>query len=77
MISMTKLIVAVVATAIVGTTIYAPISVAAATADNAALQKTTADCKAQVKSYAKYHETSWYAQRKMVKKCVADATAKQ
>ena len=74
---MTKLIVAVVATAIVGTAVYAPISATAATTDNAALQKTTVDCKAQVKSYAKYHETSWYTQRKMVKKCVADATAKQ
>ena len=73
---MTRIIAVVVTSVIAGATVYAPIGAAAATADNAALQKTTADCKAQVKSYAKYHETSWYAQRKMVKKCIADATAK-
>ena len=74
---MTKLIAAVVTTAIVGAVAYAPISAAAATADNAALKKATADCKAQVKGYTKYHETSWYARHKMVKKCVAEAMAKK
>ena len=43
----------------------------AATNSNAdALKKATADCRAQVKDYAKYNETSWYGRRKMVKKCV-------
>jgi hypothetical protein len=36
----------------------------------AALKKATADCRAQVKEYAKYNETSWYGRRKMVKQCV-------
>jgi hypothetical protein len=35
-----------------------------------ALKKATADCRAQVKEYAKYNATSWYARRKMVKKCL-------
>jgi hypothetical protein len=35
-----------------------------------ALKKATADCRAQVKNYAKYNETSWYGRRKMVKKCI-------
>ena len=36
----------------------------------AALKKATADCRAQVKEYAKYNETSWYGRHKMVKKCL-------
>jgi hypothetical protein len=36
----------------------------------AALKKATADCRAQVKEYAKYNATSWYARHKMVKKCL-------
>ena len=35
-----------------------------------ALKKASADCRAQVKEYGKYNETSWYGRRKMVKKCV-------
>jgi hypothetical protein len=35
-----------------------------------ALKKASADCRAQVKEYAKYNETSWYGRRMMVKKCV-------
>jgi hypothetical protein len=35
-----------------------------------ALKKATADCRAQVKDYAKYNATSWYGRRKMVKLCV-------
>jgi hypothetical protein len=50
---------------------------AAAQTDKAAMQKATADCKAQVKEYAQYHETSWYARHKMVKSCVKDALAKK
>ena len=74
---MTKLIAAVVTAAIVGAIAYAPVGAAAATADNAALQKAKADCKAEVKNYAKYNETSRYARYKMVKKCVAEAMAKK
>jgi hypothetical protein len=74
---MTKSIAAAAAAAIIGALACAPFSAAAATADKAALQKATADCKAQVKGYAKYHETSWYARHKMVKICVADAMAKR
>jgi hypothetical protein len=74
---MTKFIGAAVTAAIIGAVAYAPISADAATADKAALQKATADCKAQVKTYANYNETSWHARRKMVKKCVAEAMAKQ
>lgn len=78
MIPIMKSIAAVVAAAIIGATaLYGPTSAAAATADKAALQKATADCKAQVKDYAKYNETSWYARHKMVKKCVAEALAKK
>ena len=43
---MTKLITVVVTAAIVGAVAYAPVGAAAATADNAALQKAKADCKA-------------------------------
>jgi hypothetical protein len=35
-----------------------------------ALKNATADCRAQVKDYAKYNATSWYGRRKMVKQCV-------
>jgi hypothetical protein len=43
---------------------------AANDSDAAALKKATAECQAQVKEYAKFNETSWYARRKMVQKCV-------
>jgi hypothetical protein len=43
---------------------------AATDTDAAALKKATAECQAQVKEYAKYNATSWYARRQMVKKCV-------
>jgi hypothetical protein len=45
--------------------------------DKAAMQKITADCKAQTKQYAQYNETSWYQRRKMTKNCVNDAVAKK
>jgi hypothetical protein len=78
MILMRKLIAGVAATVVVCAMAYAPISAAAETApDKAAMQKATAECKAQVKDYAKYNETSWYKRHKMVKKCVADAMAKK
>ncbi len=35
-----------------------------------ALKEAAADCRAQVKEYAKYNATSWYGRRKMVKQCV-------
>jgi hypothetical protein len=43
----------------------------------ATLQHATDSCKAQVKEYAKYDETSWWQRHKMVKKCVNDALAKK
>jgi hypothetical protein len=45
--------------------------------DKTAMQKATADCKAQVKQYAQYNDTSWYRRRQMVKSCVNDALAKK
>jgi hypothetical protein len=76
MIPMKKMISTIAATAILCT--VAAIGAAAETApDKAVLQKATAECKAQVKDYAKYNETSWYARHKMVKKCVKEALAKK
>jgi hypothetical protein len=78
MILMRKLIAGVATTAVVCAMAYAPISAVAETApDKAAVQKATAECKTQVKDYAKYNETSWYKRHKMVKKCVQDALAKK
>ena len=49
--------------------LFVPLSASAANdIDKAALKKATAECRAQVKQYAQYHETSWYARHKMVKK---------
>ncbi len=56
----------------------APMAAAATTdADKAALQQATATCKAQVKEYARFNETSWYARHKMIKSCIKDALAKK
>jgi hypothetical protein len=52
-------------------------AVAASDVDKAAMQKVTADCKAQVKQYAQYNDTSWYQRHKMMKGCVSDALAKK
>ena len=41
-----------------------------------AMQKATAECRAQVKDYAQYHETSWYQRHKMVKNCMKQPFAK-
>jgi hypothetical protein len=58
---MNKLIVGVAATAAICAVAWAPNSAAAETnANKAALQKATVECRAQVKDYAQYHETSWY-----------------
>jgi hypothetical protein len=62
---------------VVGTVIGPTQLLAAMDATKAALQPATATCKAQVKEYARYHETSWYARHKMVKNCVKDALAKK
>jgi hypothetical protein len=43
----------------------------------AAVKQATATCQAEVKEHAKYNEMSLWAQRKVVKKCVADALAKR
>ena len=48
---------------------------AAAASDAAALKQAAATCKAQVKEQSQFHETSWYARHKLVKKCVKDAMA--
>lgn len=45
-------------------------AIAANNSNTDALKKTTADCQAQVKEYAKYNATSWYGRRKMIKQCV-------
>jgi hypothetical protein len=45
---------------------------AANNVDKAVLKKATAECRAQVMEYARYHETSWWARHKLVKKCIAD-----
>jgi hypothetical protein len=57
---------------------FAPMAaVAASDADKAALQKATADCRAQVKEYARYHETYWYQRHKMLKKCINDTLSEK
>jgi hypothetical protein len=73
---MTKLVAALAASAFICAAACAPASAAAET-DKAALQKATADCKAQVKKYAQYNETSWYQRHKMVKSCIEDALEKK
>jgi hypothetical protein len=75
---MHKLLASVAATVLMSGIAFTPMAaVAASDTDKAALQKTTADCKAQVKEYAQYHETYWYQRRKMLKKCINDALGKQ
>jgi hypothetical protein len=76
--SIAGLAVLICATTLIGATtlVYAlaPSTATAATdADKAAL----ASCKAEVKEYAKYNETSWWQRHKMVQKCVKDAVAKK
>jgi hypothetical protein len=44
--------------------------------DKAAVKQATTTCRGEVKEHAKYNEMSLWAQRKAVKKCVADALAK-
>jgi hypothetical protein len=75
---MNKLVAGLATTAVICAVAYAPIGAAAETdADKAALQKATAECRARVKEYAQYHETSWYQRHKMVKTCVNQALAKK
>jgi hypothetical protein len=74
---MIKLIGGLTATILICGTAFTPIAVAATDADKAALQQATATCKAQVKDYARFNETSWYARHKMVKSCIKDALAKK
>ena len=77
-IPMKRLVAALATTAVICAVACAPLSAAAETnAIKAALQKATADCRAQVKKYAQYHETSWYQRHKMVKSCVKDTLAKK
>jgi stress-induced morphogen len=44
-------------------------------ADKAAMKKANDSCKAQVKEEAHFHEMSWWARHKAVKKCVNDMLA--
>jgi hypothetical protein len=75
---MIKLVAGLTATVLICGTAFAPTAIAAATdADTAALQQATATYKAQVKEYARFNETSWYARHKMVKSCIKDALAKK
>ena len=75
---MNKLIVGLAATAAICAVAGAPNGAAEETdANKAALQKASVECRAQVKDYAKYHETSWYQRHKMIKTCVKQALAKQ
>jgi hypothetical protein len=75
---MIKSVGGLMATVLICGTALAPMTAAAATdADKAALRQATAACKTQVKEYAKYNETSWYARHKMVKSCIKDALAKK
>ena len=48
-------------------------SASANNVDAATLKKVTADCRGQVKAYAQYNETSWWARHQMLKKCIADS----
>jgi hypothetical protein len=75
---MNKLVASVATMAVICAVAYAPIGAAAEmNANNAALQNATAQCRAQVKQYAQFHETSWYQRHKMVKSCVKEALAKK
>jgi hypothetical protein len=75
---MKKLVAGLATTAVICAVACAPVGAAAETnTDKAALQKATAECRAQVKDYAQYHETSWYQRHKMVKSCIKDALAKK
>jgi hypothetical protein len=67
---MIKAIAAILVTILCGSLL---VSFGASAANNSsadALKKATADCRAQVRDYAKYNATSWYGRRKMVKQCV-------
>jgi hypothetical protein len=57
---------------------FAPLAADAETdTDKTGLQQATGSCKAQVKEYAKYNETSWWQRHKMVQKCVKGTLAKK
>jgi hypothetical protein len=73
---MTKFVAGLTAISVICAAASVPAS-AAAEVDKAVLQKATADCKAQVKKYAQYNETSWYQRHKMVKSCIKDALEKK
>jgi hypothetical protein len=75
---MSKLVGGLCAVAVICGVSFVPLAAVAETAaDKAALQQATASCKAEVKEYAKYNETSWWQRHKMVKKCLKDALAKK
>ena len=75
---MNRFVARLAAATVIGAVAYAPLGAAAETnADKTAMQKATAECKAQVKDYAQYHETSWYQRHKMVKNCIKQALTKK
>jgi hypothetical protein len=53
----------------------ASLTPAAVAADADAAKQAKANCKAEVKEHARYHEMSWWAQHKAVQKCIKDALA--
>jgi len=68
----------IIAVALVGgaVSISAPAAAAPMSdADKAAMKKANDTCKAQVKEEAHFHEMSWWARHKAVKKCVKDMLA--
>jgi hypothetical protein len=66
------------ATVLICGLVFAPCIAAAETVGNkAALEQATGSCKAEVKEYAKFNETSWWQRHKMVQKCIKDALAKK
>ena len=69
---MSKLFERLAAAILIGGFALAPYAAAAQTGAQA-----TASCKAQVKEYAKYNETSWWQRHKMTKKCINDALVKK
>ncbi len=61
---------------VVGASVSTPAAAAPMSdADKAAMKKANDTCKAQVKEEAHFHEMSWWARHKAVKKCVKDMLA--
>ena len=48
------------------------LALAAGLAVSSAAANNVDACREQVKAYAQYNETSWWARHQMLKKCIAD-----